>query len=46
MIGCAPPRTHFADNVSTLAVLPIAEFLGSDGMLAKLRAKGFEVVEP
>jgi uncharacterized protein YbaP (TraB family) len=33
-------------NVSTLAVLPIAEFLGSDGVLAKLRAKGFEVVEP
>jgi uncharacterized protein YbaP (TraB family) len=34
------------DNVSTLAVLPIAEFLGSGGVLAKLRAKGFEVVEP
>jgi uncharacterized protein YbaP (TraB family) len=33
-------------NVSTLAVLPLAEFLGPDGMLAKLRAQGFEVVEP
>jgi uncharacterized protein YbaP (TraB family) len=33
-------------NVSTLAVLPLAEFLGSDGVLAKLRAQGFEVVEP
>jgi len=33
-------------NVSTLAVLPIAEFLGADGMLARLRARGFEVVEP
>jgi uncharacterized protein YbaP (TraB family) len=33
-------------NVSTLAVLPIGEFLGADGMLEKLRAKGYEVVEP
>lgn len=33
-------------NVSTLAVLPIGEFLGADGMLAKLRAKGYEVIEP
>ncbi len=33
-------------NESTLAVLPLAEFLGPDGMLEKLRAKGYEVVEP
>lgn len=33
-------------NASTLAVLPIGEFLGADGMLEKLRAKGYEVMEP
>jgi len=33
-------------NVSTLAVLPMEEFLGADGMLENLRAKGYEVLEP
>jgi uncharacterized protein YbaP (TraB family) len=33
-------------NMSTLAVLPIGEFLGADGMLEQLRAKGYEVIEP
>jgi hypothetical protein len=34
------------DNRSSFAVLPIVEFLGPDGWLAKLRAKGYLIEEP
>jgi hypothetical protein len=35
-----------ANNVSSFAVLAIAELLAPDGLLAKLRAKGYVVEEP
>ena len=33
-------------NDSSFAVLPIAELLKPDGLLAKLRAKGYTVQDP
>jgi hypothetical protein len=33
-------------NRSSFATLPIVEFLGPDGWLAKLRAMGYSVEEP
>ena len=33
-------------NQTTVATLPIFMLLGSDGLLAALRARGFEVIEP
>lgn len=35
-----------AANKSTVAVIPMAEILAPDGYLARLRARGHEVVEP
>lgn len=35
-----------ATNSSTFAVLDIVELLGEDGLLAELKARGYEVVEP
>jgi len=35
-----------ATNSSTFAVLDIVELLGEDGLLADLKARGYEVVEP
>jgi uncharacterized protein YbaP (TraB family) len=34
------------DNQSTLAVVPMQELFATDGYLAALRARGYEVVEP
>lgn len=34
------------DNESTLAVVPMPELFATDGYLAALRARGYEVVEP
>jgi hypothetical protein len=41
----AAERT-LAVNASTLAILDIVELLREDGLLATLRARGYEVVEP
>jgi hypothetical protein len=35
-----------ATNASTFAILPINELLAEDGLLSKLKAKGYEVTEP
>jgi hypothetical protein len=35
-----------ATNASTFAILPITELLAEDGLLSKLKAKGYEVREP
>lgn len=35
-----------ATNSSTFAILDIVELLGEDGLLAELKARGYEVVEP
>lgn len=34
------------ENVSTLAVVPMPELFATDGYLAALRARGYEVIEP
>ena len=38
--------TALKNNAVTLAVLPIAQIVASDGYVAKLRARGYEVLEP
>jgi uncharacterized protein YbaP (TraB family) len=35
-----------ANNTSTFAVLDIVELIGEDGLLAELRARGYEIREP
>jgi uncharacterized protein YbaP (TraB family) len=35
-----------AANTSTFAILDIVELLGEDGLLADLRARGYEIIEP
>ena len=34
------------ENESTLAVVPMPELFATDGYLAALRARGYDVVEP
>ena len=34
------------NNTVTLAVLPIAQVMSDNGYVAKLRARGYEVLEP
>jgi hypothetical protein len=33
-------------HTSSFTVMPIRELLSPDGLLAKLRARGYEVIEP
>lgn len=42
----ATAENALRDNTSTFALLPISELLKPDGYLAKLQAKGYEVVAP
>lgn len=39
-------ETALATNASTFAILPINELLADDGLLSRLKAKGYEVSEP
>lgn len=39
-------ETSLASNRATFAMLPMAELLNADGLLASLRAKGYQIDEP
>jgi hypothetical protein len=42
----AAAERSLAENASTFAILPINELLAEDGLLSKLKAKGYDVREP
>lgn len=42
----AAAENALTSNASTFAILPINELISEDGLLSKLRAKGYEIREP